>query len=96
MRFVAVTTIPASDPVLRDALAKAHRRARARKSGTPLHEIARAEGHHDALVRTRTPLAFLSPKIQHAILNGTQPVDLTLERLVRQTLALDWTDQERL
>lgn len=96
MKFVAGATIPAPDPVLRDALAKAHRWASALKSGTPLQEIARAAGHRDALVRTRTPLAFLSPKIQRAILEGTQPVDLTLERLVRQTLPLDWADQERL
>ncbi len=65
-------------------------------SGTPLHEVARAAGHHDAHIRTRTPLAFLSPRIQRAILDGTQPVELTLERLVRQTLPLDWADQERL
>jgi len=96
MKLVTGATIPTPDPVLREALAKAHRWARALKSGTPLHEIARAAGHHDALVRTRTPLAFLSPKIQRAILEGTQPVDLTLERLVRQSLPLDWQDQERL
>lgn len=96
MKFVAGATILKPDPVLRDALAKAHRWASAIKSGTPLQEVARAAGHHDALVRTRTPLAFLSPKIQRAILEGTQPVDLTLERLVRQTLPLDWLDQERL
>ena len=96
MKLVAGTAIPTPDPVLRTALASAHRWARAIKIGTPLQEVARAAGHHESLVRTRTPLAFLSPKIQRAILDGTQPVDLTLERLVRQTLPLDWQDQERL
>jgi site-specific DNA recombinase len=96
MKFVTGATITKPDLVLRDALGKAHRWAQALKAGTPLHEIARAAGHHDALVRTRTPLAFLSPKIQRAILEGTQPIDLMLERLVRQTLPLDWQDQERL
>jgi hypothetical protein len=81
---------------LRKALADAHRWARSLRSGTPLHDVARAAGHHAAHLRTRTPLAFLSPRIQRAIVEGTQPVDLTLERLVRQTLPLDWTDQERL
>ena len=96
MKFVSGATITKPDPVLRDALGKAHCWAQALKAGTPLHEIARAAGHHDALVRMRIPLAFLSPKIQRAILDGTQPVDLTLERLVRQSLPLDWQDQERL
>jgi site-specific DNA recombinase len=96
MRFVTGATITESDSVPRDALGKAHRCARALKAGVPRHEIAHAAGHHDALVRTRTPLAFLSPKIQRAILDGTQPVDLTLERLVRKTLPLDWQEQERL
>ena len=45
------------------ALASAHRWARAIKIGTPLQKVARAAGHHESLVRTRTPLAFLSPKI---------------------------------
>lgn len=96
MKVIAGATVPAPDPVLKAALANAHRWARALKDGNPLIEIARDAGHHESLVRTRTPLAFLSPKIQRAILEGSQPVDLTLERLVRQTLPLDWLHQERL
>jgi hypothetical protein len=41
-------------------------------------------------------LAFLSPRIQRAILAGTQPCTLTLERIIRHPPPLDWTDQERL
>jgi hypothetical protein len=81
---------------LRKALAEAHRWAAALKSGTPLNHIARTANHNEALVRTRTPLAFLSPRIQLAILEGTQPVELTLEFLVRQTLPTAWDAQERL
>ena len=84
------------DPALRKALIDAHHWAGALRNGTPLHQIARTAGHHDAHLRTRTPLAFLSPRIQRAILDGSQPVELALERLVRQTLPLDWADQERL
>jgi hypothetical protein len=94
-KLVAGSRAAAPDPALRKALADAHRWAKALRGGTPLHEIARAAGHHDAHIRTRAPLAFLSPRIQRAILDGTQPVGLTLERLVRQTLPLDWSDQER-
>ncbi len=96
MKLIAGATIPTPDPVLKAALANAHLWARAIKAGTPLQDVARDAGHHESLVRTRTPLAFLSPKIQRAILDGTQPVNLTLERLVRQTIPLDWQDQERL
>ncbi|WP_209428125.1 hypothetical protein [Pararhodobacter sp. SW119] len=42
------------------------------------------------------PLALLAPKIQSAVLAGTQPPELTLERIVRTTLPVDWQDQERL
>lgn len=96
MKIVAGATIHSPDPVLSAALAKAHRWARAIKDGLSLCDVAGSEGQTEALVRTRTLLAFLSPNIQRAILDATQPVDLTLERLVRQTLPLDWQDEERL
>ncbi|MEN9409444.1 MAG: hypothetical protein RL216_1418, partial [Pseudomonadota bacterium] len=38
--------------------------------------------------------ACLSPKIQAAILAGTQPPDLSLERIVRSGIPLDWAEQE--
>ncbi len=38
----------------------------------------------------------LSPRIQSAILDGKQPVDLTLEKIVRTRLPYDWRQQERL
>jgi hypothetical protein len=48
-----------------------------------------------ALIRIRAQLAFLSPRIQAAILNGSQPPDLSLERIVRTGAPLDWSEQER-
>lgn len=43
------------------------------------------------------PLAFLSPKITEAILTGTQPVDLTAQRLSRITnLPSAWNEQAEL
>jgi hypothetical protein len=48
-----------------------------------------------AHIRTRAQLAYLSPRLQRAILQGTQPTDLTLEKLVRSQLPLDWDKQER-
>ncbi|MFZ1661275.1 MAG: recombinase family protein [Paracoccaceae bacterium] len=60
MKLLAGQPIPSPDPALRKALADAHRWTQALKSGNPLHEIARTAGHHDAYIRTRAPLAFLS------------------------------------
>lgn len=46
-------------------------------------------------MRSRLELAFLSPRLHAAILAGTQPPELTLERLVRTGIPLDWREQER-
>jgi hypothetical protein len=40
-------------------------------------------------------LSGLSPRIQAAIIDGTQPVDLTLECLLRSALPLEWQAQEQ-
>ncbi|WP_138423419.1 recombinase family protein [Maritimibacter alexandrii] len=86
-----------SDPDrhLQAMLIRAHGWTRALAAGTSLAEVARAEGCSEAFLRTRSKLAFLSPKIQAAILDGTQPPDFTLTKLVRLPLPLDWQEQER-
>ncbi|WP_170372883.1 hypothetical protein [Ruegeria arenilitoris] len=77
-------------------LIRAHGWARDLKAGVQLMEIARRESVPDAFIRTRAQLAFLSPKIQTAILDGSQPPELTLKRLVSVTHPLEWSEQERL
>lgn len=62
---------------------KAHRCVGRLRTGVPLSDLARDAGHSGSYLRTRLPLAFLSPRIQAAILEGAQPPDLTLERIVR-------------
>lgn len=42
------------------------------------------------------PFAFLSPRIQQAILTGAHPLDLTLEKLVRSKLPMAWSAQEQI
>jgi hypothetical protein len=59
-------------------------------------EIARKTGHSESFIRTRTQLAFLSPHLQTAILDGAQPPELTLKRILKRPVALDWEEQERL
>ncbi len=95
-KVIAGDMAPQPDPHLRSMLIRAHGWARDLKAGIQLMEIARQENLPGAFIRTRAQLAFLSPKIQAAILDGTQPPELTLKRLVSVTHPLDWAEQERL
>lgn len=86
----------APDPTLLRGLQRAHRWTGMLKAGKSIQEIARAEALSANYVARILPLATLSPKIQAAITTGNQPIDLTLETLVRSRLPLGWFDQERL
>ncbi|UAB89834.1 hypothetical protein I5192_03885 [Ruegeria sp. SCSIO 43209] len=77
-------------------LIRAHGWTHDLKSGVQLMEVARRESVPGAFILARAQLAFLSLKIQAALLNGTQPPELTLKRLVSVTHPLDWSEQERL
>jgi DNA invertase Pin-like site-specific DNA recombinase len=95
-KLVLATPRPDPDPVLLRTLADAHRWVAALRAGTPLSRIAREAGHHEPFIRTRAPLAFLSPRVQAAIRAGTHPPELTLRRILRRPIPLDWQEQERL
>jgi hypothetical protein len=56
--------------------------------------IARREGKVERQVRLLAPLAFVSPRIVSALLDGTAPADLTLTTLAR-ALPWSWAEQER-
>lgn len=88
--------LSAPDAVLQRTLAEAHNWARALRAGISLTEIARETGRSEPYIRTRIPLAFLAPKLQAAILDGRQPADLSLAKLVRDGIPMDWADQARL
>jgi site-specific DNA recombinase len=57
-------------------------------------QIARREGKVERHVRLLVPLAFLSPRIVAAIIDGTAPADLTVTTLAR-ALPYCWAEQER-
>jgi hypothetical protein len=57
-------------------------------------QIARREGKAERHVRLLAPLAFLSPRIVAAIIDGTAPADLTVTTLAR-ALPYSWAEQER-
>ncbi len=87
------------DAALVKAIARAHRWFEDIATGraASLGAIARVEGITDRYVGHLLPLAFLSPHIVEAILDGSQPVGLTAEALVKHTdLPLSWNAQKTL
>jgi hypothetical protein len=58
--------------------------------------LAEREGITRRYIRRLVGLAFLSPELVDAILQGRQPVDLTATRLTALDLPLGWTEQRKL
>ncbi len=80
------------DPALIKNIRKAHRIASAvgwRTRGA----VNVAEAPANAYDRKLCRLAFLAPDIQRAILEGRQPPDLTLDRLLHQPISPCWRTQ---
>ncbi|RYH06259.1 recombinase family protein [Tropicimonas sp. IMCC6043] len=94
MKILAGNIAPAPDAAMIRALRNAHRWSESLKAGTPLNHLAAEVNTSERYLARVTALAGLSPKIQVAIVNGTQPVDLTLKRLLRNSLPLEWNAQE--
>jgi hypothetical protein len=61
-----------------------------------LHELAKRDGISRRYIRRLVGLAFLSPELVEAILQGRQSVELTATRLTELDLPLDWTEQHKL
>ena len=56
-------------------------------------EIAEREAQGERHIRLLAPLAFLSPRIIAAIVDGTAPADLTVTGLAK-ALPYSWAEQE--
>lgn len=84
-----------TDPVLIRAIAKAHHYLDEIKAGERIIDIATREGTDKTNIRRRLELAFLSPKLVEMILKGEQPTELTLDRLMKADIPMDWNEQER-
>jgi hypothetical protein len=61
-----------------------------------LQELALRDGITRRYIRRLVDLAFLSPKLVEAILQGRQADELTATRLTELDLPLDWAEQHRL
>lgn len=79
------------DPVLIKALRTAHSMLDMTRGGAPVIHDVPGPRYQRRLIR----LAFLSPSIQTAILAGRQPAGLRLEDVVRNSIPLDWDEQQR-
>jgi hypothetical protein len=86
------------DPTLLKAIARGRAwfeelaTGRARSLG----QLAERDGITRRYIRRLVDLAFLSPLLVEAILQGRQPVELTATRLTELDLPLDWSEQHRL
>ncbi|WP_137701880.1 recombinase family protein [Marimonas lutisalis] len=96
MKIVAGTQKPVPDVALLRALRNAHCWADAIKSGTALKRLASDMNRTERYLARIIALSGLSPKIQAAIIDGSQPDGLTVRRLLKTNLPLDWAEQERL
>jgi hypothetical protein len=92
-------TEPAMKPESRDALLAAIAKARGWIDDirvgaiASFAEIAAREAQGERHIRLLAPLAFLSPRIIAAIVDGTAPADLTVTGLAK-ALPYSWAEQE--
>ena len=86
------------DPALSKAIARGRAWFEELVSGRArsLQELAKRDGISRRYIRRLIGLAFLSPQLIEAILQGRQPVALTATRLTELDLPLDWTEQQKL
>ncbi|WP_425052787.1 hypothetical protein [Psychromarinibacter sp. S121] len=96
LKIVEGEVAPQPDPALLRALRNATDWAARLRSGTPLQALAKSEGISERYMGRIIHLDGLSPRLKRAIVEGTQPVPLTLKKLLRAPLPLPWDAQERM
>lgn len=94
-RLVLADEKPKPDTLMRKTLGKALAWLDDLKSGVSITELAKREQVSQRYLRSRLQMAFLSPTIMSAILEGRQPAHLTTETFVRTAIPLDWAEQAR-
>ncbi len=57
-------------------------------------DLARLEGVNRGWISNQMALAFLAPDIVHSILAGSQPVSLTLDRMIEISAISNWSEQK--
>jgi DNA invertase Pin-like site-specific DNA recombinase len=92
-----VPSAPAAriDKALVKALAWARDLRRRLEHGKSLNDLAREDSCSRPYVSSLIRLAYLAPDVTRAIVNGTQPAQLTLADLMSRDIPLDWAEQRR-
>ena len=85
---------PGSREIMLVAIAKARKWIKEATQGQSFAEIACREGKAERHVRRLTSLAFVSPRIITAIIDGTAPAAVTATALAG-TLPYSWAEQEQ-
>lgn len=93
MKIVTGAVGRAPDKTLINAIAKAHQWLGEIRQGTSMGAIGRRHGWTNSPIKQRVRLALLSPAITAAILEGRQPPELTLHKLLQTPIPLDWDRQ---
>jgi DNA invertase Pin-like site-specific DNA recombinase len=95
------TAVPTSrrrvNPGLVRGLCNAHQALKVLSASPlePLDRMADAVAPSDFYARRTLPLGFLAPDIQRAILQGRQPADLNMQRILDAGVPLSWEEQRR-
>lgn len=66
------------------------------KTGRSMSDIMQSHKIPEGMIWKRIRLAFLSPKLLQAIVEGTTNRDLSIKMLTKHDLPLDWSQQEAL
>jgi site-specific DNA recombinase len=85
------------DPALVETIARGRAWFEELASGRArtLQELARRDGNSRRYIRRLVGLAFLTPQLVEAILQGRQPVELTAARPTELDLPLGWTKKHK-
>ncbi len=84
------------DETLFRNIACAHKYLAAIKSGKTFSQIAQSEGASKRRIQHVIELAFLAPDVVRRVHEGQQPVGLTTEWLIRNSIPSDWRKQREL
>ena len=66
------------------------------KAGQSVSDIMQAHNIPEGMIWKRIRLAFLSPKLLQAIVEGTTNRDLSIKMLTKHDLPVEWSEQEAL
>ena len=95
-RMIVGSPAPQPDLTLIRTLAKAHQWVQDMRSGKSPAAIAQTHNVTPGYIRTRSRLAFLSPRIQQAIIKGVLPPEFTTNRILQLKVPRNWQHQDTL